>query len=401
MSDRAVSGPHAQSRRLAAVQTPVIPVVGRWIAETPGTISLGQGVVWYGPPPEVAEAVQHFGSNLLDHRYGPVDGLDFLVDLIETKLARENGITVRPDSRVVVTAGGNLAFKNAIVAITDPGDEVILQTPYYFNHEMAVVMAGARPVSVPTTSQLQLDVDAITAAVTPRTRAIVTVSPNNPTGAVYDEASLRAVNELCRERGLFHIHDEAYEYFTYGVPHFSPGSIDGAGAWTLSLYSLSKAYGMASWRVGYMVVPEALHMAVKKVQDTFLICPPSISQHAAAAALRVGASYARAHLPALDATRRTVREALTAGDMPWEVPEADGAFYLFVRLRSDRDPMDLAERLIREYKVAVMPGVAFGVPGCGLRVSYGALDAATVVEGIGRLVTGLRALVGPGSAVAP
>jgi aspartate/methionine/tyrosine aminotransferase len=399
--DRSGPGSFRQSRRLSAVQTPVIPVVGRWIAETPGTISLGQGVVWYGPPPEVIATAQRFGGSALDHRYGPVEGFDFLVDLIEAKLARENGIRVQPDSRVVVTAGGNLAFKNAIVAITDPGDEVVLQTPYYFNHEMAIVMAGATPVTVPTTSQLQLDVDAIASAITSRTRAIVTVSPNNPTGAVYDETSLRAVNELCRDRGIFHIHDEAYEYFTYGVPHFSPGSIEGAGRWTISLYSLSKAYGMASWRIGYMVVPEALYMAVKKAQDTFLICPPVVSQHAAAAALRVGVDYAKAHLPSLERTRKTVREALAGDDVPWDVPEADGAFYLFVRLRSDSDPMRLAEQLIREYKVAVMPGVAFGVQGCALRVSYGALDGATVTEGIGRLVTGLRALVGSGSTVAP
>ena len=100
---------------------------------------------------------------------------------------------------------------NAVLAITDPGDEVILPTPYYFNHEMALVIAGAAAVGVPTTDDYQLDAQKIASAITERTRAIVTVSPNNPTGAVYPEADLRAVNALCRERGLFHIHDEAYE----------------------------------------------------------------------------------------------------------------------------------------------------------------------------------------------
>lgn len=383
-----------QSGRVAAVQTPVVPVVGRWIAETPGTISLGQGVVWYGPPPEVLDAVHRFGSDQADHRYGPVDGLNVLVDLIEEKLARENGIVVRPQARVMVTAGGNQAFMNALLAITDPGDEVILQAPYYFNHHMAIVLAGARPVPVATTDRLQLDLEAIAAAITPRTRAIVTVSPNNPTGAVYDEASLRAVNALCRERGLFHVHDEAYEYFTYGVPHFSPGAIEDAGAHTISLYSLSKAYGMASWRCGYMVVPERLCMAVRKIQDTLLICPPAVSQHAAAAAIRVGRAHAAAHLPALDRTRRTVRDALTTEGLPCEVPDVDGAFYLFVRIHAALDSMTLAERLVREHRVAVMPGAAFGADGCALRVSYGALEPATVVEGLGRLVTGLRSVIG-------
>ena len=106
-----------QSQRLAAVQTPVVPIVSRWIADVPGTISLGQGVVSYGPPPEVTEAARRFGATLADHRYGPVEGLPPLVDALEHKLARENRIQVRPASRVVVTAGGNLAFMNAVLAI--------------------------------------------------------------------------------------------------------------------------------------------------------------------------------------------------------------------------------------------------------------------------------------------
>ena len=131
-----------QSRRLAAVQTPVIPIVSRWIAETPDTISLGQGIVSYGPPPEAIASLATFPGSIADHRYGPVEGLESLVAALETKLERENGIRVRPVSRVVVTAGGNLAFVNAVLAIADPGDEFIFPVPYYFNHEMAVVMAG-------------------------------------------------------------------------------------------------------------------------------------------------------------------------------------------------------------------------------------------------------------------
>jgi aspartate/methionine/tyrosine aminotransferase len=384
---------HSQSSRLAAVQTPVIPVVGRWIAETPGTISLGQGVVSYGPPPEAIEAARRFGYALTDHRYGPVEGLPALVEAIEGKLAQENSIRVRGSSRVVVTAGGNLAFVNAILAVTDPGDEVILPAPYYFNHEMAIVIAGGRAVAVPTLRDYQLDVQAIADAITPRTRAVVTVSPNNPTGAMYSAESLRAVNALCGDRGLFHIHDEAYEYFTYdGVAHFSPGAIDGASAHTISLYSLSKAYGLASWRIGYMVIPETLWDAVNKIQDTLLICPPAVSQHAAIAALQIGRPYASAHLPELDGLRRLIFEALGAPDVPCDVPPAGGAFYYLVRVHSTLDPLVLTERLIRNHQVAVIPGSAFGdTAGCSIRISYGALRPESVTEGVGRLVSGLRA----------
>ena len=386
--------PLTQSLRLAAVQPPVIPIVGRWTAETPGTISLGQGIVSYGPPSEVMDAVRAFGSTLGDHRYGPVEGLPELVAAVESKLARENGITVRPASRVLVTAGGNQAFVNAVLAVTDPGDEVILPAPYYFNHEMAIVIAGAVPVAVATDREYQLEVEAIAAAITPRTRAVVTVSPNNPTGAVYPEASLRAVNALCRDRGLFHIHDEAYEYFTYEpARHFSPGSLPDAAGHTLSLYSLSKAYGMASWRIGYMVIPEVLADAVNKIQDTLLICPPAASQRAALAALAVGAAYPRARLPQLDATRHAIFEALSHAAVPCEVAPVAGAFYYLVRVHSTLDAMTLVERLIREHKVATIPGSAFAdTAACSIRISYGALDPQVVAEGVGRLVKGLRAL---------
>ena len=383
-----------QSRRLEAVQSPVIPIVGRWTAATPGTISLGQGVVSYEPPPQAIEAARMFGGKLTDHRYGPVEGLPELVAAIEAKLARENQIVVRPKSRVLVTAGGNQAFMNAVLAITDPDDEIVLLVPYYFNHEMAVVMAGAKAIAVRTTSEYQIDARAIDGAITPRTRAVVTVSPNNPTGAVYSEADLRAVNALCRDRGIFHIHDEAYEYFTYGdVKHFSPGSLPDAAGHTISLFSLSKAYGMASWRVGYMVIPEVLHEAVNKIQDTILICPPAVSQHAALAALEVGRAFAGAHIERLDVTRRAIFKALSSPDVPCDVPSPDGAFYYLVRVHSTLDSMTLAERLIREHRVATIPGSAFADPSpCSVRISYGALDSDSVIEGLRRLVGGLQAI---------
>ncbi len=385
-----------QSKRLAAVQSPIIPVVSRWIAETPGTVSLGQGVVSYGPPEQAVAALQMFPASPTDHRYGAVEGEPSLVRLIEEKLRKENGIGVNGLNRVVVTAGGNQAFMNAILAVTDPGDEVILQVPYYFNHEMAIEMAGARVVPVRTDDDCQRDLAAIEAAITSRTRAVVTVSPNNPTGAVYPEASLRALNDLCRGRGIFHIHDEVYEYFTYaGVSHFSPGAIKGAAAHTVSLYSLSKAYGLASWRMGYMVIPEALWEAVNKIQDTVLICPPLVSQHVAAAALQVGRAYCKTHVERLDAIRTMMADALSQPGVPCDVPPALGGFYYFLRVRTAMDALTMTERLIREHRVAVIPGTAFGaVDGCQIRVSYGALDAATAEEGINRLINGVKALAG-------
>ncbi len=386
----------SESRRIAGIQAPVLSVVSDWIAQTPGTISLGQGVVSYGPPAAVVEAAQRAIASGSIHGYGPIEGEPELVAAIERKLAADNAITVQPDSRVYVTAGCNLAFTHAMLAIVETGDEVILPVPYYFNHEMAVQMAGGRAVPVRTTSDYQLDLDAIAAAITPKTRAVVTVSPNNPTGAVYGEASLRALNALCAARGVFHVSDETYEYFTYEhARHFSPGSIPGAAAHTVSLYSMSKSYGMAGWRIGYMVVPDGLSDALAKIQDTLLICATLVAQRAAVAALDVGRSALRPHMAELDRTRRRMRDALASPGVPWQVADPGGAFYFYLGVRTDLDAMTLTERLIREHRVAVTPGSAFGDRGrCSVRVSYGALDGGTVAEGVGRLVAGLTALAG-------
>jgi aspartate/methionine/tyrosine aminotransferase len=384
-----------ESLRLQRVQTPIIPVVGELLRNHPGVISLGQGVVSYPPPQQAFDQIAEFLSNPELHKYQAVYGVPQLLELIEAKLRDENGVEVKPGSRVVVTAGGNMAFINALLAVADPGDEVILQTPYYFNHEMAITMANCRAVLAPTDENYQLRPDLIADAITDKTRAVVTISPNNPTGAVYSESSLREMNEICRARGVYHISDEAYEYFTYGgAKHFSPGSIEGSGEHTISLYSLSKAYGFASWRIGWMVIPEHLFEAVNKIQDTIMICPPVVSQFAAIGAMRVGAGYCRAQVERLASVRDIVMSELAALDDFLVVPPADGAFYFFLKLDTDIKPLALVERLIKEHGVAAIPGDAFGMEnGCYLRVAYGALRPETVAEGVGRLARGIRKIL--------
>jgi aspartate/methionine/tyrosine aminotransferase len=386
----------SESRRTLSIQRPIIPIVRDWIEATPGTISLGQGVVSYGPPPEALAALLAFPAEPANHKYGPVEGIAPLREALARKLTQENDTVVGPERRVVVTAGGNMAFLAAILAIADPGDEVVLLRPFYFNHEMAVRIAGAEPVCVDTDESFQPRIDAIRAALGERTRAVVTISPNNPTGAVYPEDTLSEINALCRARRIYHIHDEAYEYFTYaGARHFSPASIPDSQGHTIALYSFSKAYGFASWRVGYMVLPEHLGEAVRKIQDTNLICPPVVSQHAALGALEAGAGYCRERLTALGEARAHWLDALSRVPHLVDVAEARGAFYLMLRVRTALDSMTLGERLVREHRVAVVPGAAFGVVKPTLvRASYGALTPADAAEGLRRFVSGLTALCG-------
>jgi aspartate/methionine/tyrosine aminotransferase len=330
--------------------------------------------------------------------YGPVQGDPRLLALLAEKLTRENGVECGDGTgRVIVTAGANMGFLHAILAISDPGDEVILPVPYYFNHEMAIRLANAVPVPVPTDAHYHLVPEYLEAAITPRTRAIVTVSPNNPSGAVYSHAELAAVSALCRDHGIYHLHDHAYEYFTYlPGPEACPGALPGSAPYTISLFSLSKAYGFAAYRLGYMVLPEPLFPEVMKIQDTNLICPPLISQYAAMGVLEAGSGYCRGRIRGISEVRDHVVQALAGlGALLEQPPGSEGAIYVLLRVRSALAPMTLVERLIANHRVAVLPGTAFGLnEGCTLRVSFGSLAPATVAEGIGRLKEGLSALAG-------
>jgi aspartate/methionine/tyrosine aminotransferase len=279
-----------------------------------------------------------------------------LLEALAGWLTTEHGVDLVGTS-VLVSAGSNMAFNAVVQVLCDPGDELILPVPFYFNHEMAVRLAGGTPV--PVNAGLIPDPERLAAAITPRTRAIVTVSPNNPSGAVIPPDVLRAINRLCAERGLLHICDEAYALFGHGpTPVWSPGSQSGSGGHTITLGSLSKSHGMAGWRVGWAVVPGALMPELAKVQDTILICPPRLIQRAARAALSAGSSWCCKRIAALGGRRRRVLEALHQPGSPWRVlGPSDGAFYALLELNTPLSSDAAMERLIREHRVALVSGV--------------------------------------------
>ncbi len=389
--------PHMKrhSARMDQVDSPIIPTIAALVRNNPGTISLGQGVVNYGPPEQAISALPELMADKQLHKYQAVSGIPPLVEAFRHKLADENHVHCGTESMVMVTAGSNMAFLNCVLAVADPGDEFILPMPFYFNQEMAIRMCGCTPIPVPTNDDWSLNVDALAAAITPRTRAIITVSPNNPTGAVYSEESLRAVNALCARTGIYHFSDEAYEYFTYdGVRHFSPASIPGAQGHTLSFYSMSKNYGMASWRVGYVVFPADLYGAMNKVQDTNLICAPVPSQLLALQALKLGRDWVQPKVQALAEVRSLVNQALHGlGDLV-QFPLTQGAFYVLMKLPGVTDAMAFNRAMTEKHKVASIPGFAFGLTDTAQanyqRLSYGALDAATVAQGVQRYVAAVK-----------
>ena len=380
------------ARRLAAVQSPVIPVMGGLIEQTPGTLSLGQGMVAWGPPDAVISAArQALQGDPQVHRYGPVEGLPPLRAAIAQHLHQHHGLDLEA-SAVLVTAGSNMAFNAVVQVLCDPGDEVILPVPYYFNHAMAICLAGGVPVAVE--AGVIPDPERLAAAITPRSRAIVTVSPNNPSGAVFPPEVLRAINQLCADRGLLHISDEAYALFSYGTAqHWSPGSVPGSSAHTVTLGSLSKSHGMAGWRLGYAAAPRALMAELAKVQDTILICAPQLTQHAAVAALEAGSGWCLERIATLAERRTQVLQALEQPEVPWRLmAPPEGAFYALLNVTTPLSSDGAMERLIREHRVALVSGSSFGLRGCCLRLSYGMLGKAQLQEALDRLTQGLLAI---------
>jgi aspartate/methionine/tyrosine aminotransferase len=388
--------------RLEAVLDPVIPRLRELVRLRPDTLSLAQGMVNWAPPEAVLQAVREAldapGSGL--HRYGAIWGEPELLDTLSRFLTRTHGLDLE-GALLLTTMGSNMAFAALAQVICDPGSEVILPLPSYFNHAMAVRLAGGVPVGVEAGPWP--DPEVIAAAITPRSRAIVTISPNNPSGVVIPEAVLRAINHLCAERGLLHISDEAYGPFVYGENrHFSPGSLRGAAAHTATLHSLSKSHGMAGWRMGWATVPEGLGPALAKVLDTLQICPTLIGQRAATAALATDPAWVRERVATLAPRRDQMLAAVALWEgegLPvrlWAAPE--GAFYglLVVEGRRVGDPPDsdrLMEELVLADGVATVSGRAFGldIPGAAvLRLSYGMLEGPPLAEALERLGAGLR-----------
>lgn len=384
----------APALKLEQIQTPVIPVMGELMRQCPGTLSLGQGMVSWAPPVEAlqaaAAAVATGSSNGL-HQYGPVQGHPELRRAVAQWLQCQHGIDLSC-SEVLITAGSNMAFHALMQVLCDPGDEVILPRPFYFNHEMAVQLAGGTAVTVD--AGVVPDPARLAMAITEHTRAIVTVSPNNPSGAVFPRPVLEAINHLCAQRGLLHICDEAYALFTHGSNSaWSPGSSTGSGSHTVTLGSLSKSHGMAGWRIGWAVVPQTLMPSLAKVQDTVLIHPPQLTQQVAIGALAAGATWCQQQIAGLQARRQQVLQAFEQMDASAQLlTPADGAFYAVLKLNSSLTSDAAMEYLIREHGVALVSGSSFGLSGCCLRLSYGMLSGDLLSEALHRLSRGLKQL---------
>ena len=348
-------------------------------------ISMGQAVPGFAPPPAATDAIRASLDAPGAHLYSTDPGLLSLREILAERL-RAQAIDVRPDD-IIITAGGNHAFALATLTLLDPGDEVLLPSPYFTNQEMMLRVAGVTPREVPLTEAngFALRWRDLEPHVTARTRAVVFCTPSNPTGAVIDRAAgARIVAELSRRQVLV-VSDETYMPFVYGRPHWSAASESSWRDNVVVVGTFSKSFGMTGWRVGYLLASRELCAEAVKVQDAMIICAPVLSQRAAEAALRDAPDYPARFLPELSARRELLRDGLQSiPRLHWTM--TDGGFFAFVRVEGCEDSAQLARDLLEREYVVTLPGSTFGAAGEGyLRLSYGSATQAELREALGRL----------------
>jgi aspartate/methionine/tyrosine aminotransferase len=379
---------------MAATFAPPVMEARRWLAETPlppglPLLNVSQAAP-VAPPPQglrqaLAEAVLHEDAA---HLYGPVLGLPELREEIAAQWRAGYGGDIEA-AQVAVTSGCNQAFTAALATLAGAGDEVILPVPWYFNHKMALDMAGVRAVTLDTGDDLLPEAEAAAALITERTRAIVLVSPNNPAGVEYPAATLRAFFDLARARGLALILDETYRDFDSrtGPAHdlFADPDWDDT---LIQLYSFSKAYRLTGHRVGALVTSRARQAEVEKYIDTVTICPNQLGQRGALWGMRnLGQWLAGERAEIL--SRRAAIEAGFARLPGWRLRGA-GAYFAYAEHPFGMASDQLARRLIAEAGVLLLPGTMFRPAGDAsgakeLRIAFANIDADGIDTLFGRL----------------
>lgn len=360
-------------------------------------IGFGAGEPDFPTADYIVEAAVIAARDPKSHRYSPAAGQPALREAIAVKTARDSGLEIGAN-QVLVSNGGKQALYNAFATLLDPGDEVLLPAPFWTTYPELVALSGGVVVEVPTdeTTGYRTSVAQLEQYTTDKTKALVFVSPSNPSGAVYSPAEVEAIGQWAVERGIWVITDEIYEHLVYGDAEFSsmPVAVPELADRCVVVNGVAKTYAMTGWRVGWMIGPPDVIKAATNLQShsTSNVC--NVAQAAALAAVSGDLAVVDEMRRAFDRRRRSIVSALN--DIPGVVcPEPEGAFYVYpsvnevlgrdIRGRVPTTTTELAEIILDEVEVAVVPGEAFGTPGY-LRLSY-ALGDADLAEGVGRIAT--------------
>lgn len=348
------------------------------VRATPGACALTIGEPDQNTPDSIKEAAKA-ALDADDTHYPPGNGYPYLLEAISKFEAEQHGLHYAPDE-IMVTVGATEAISTAFHTLLNPGDEVIIPTPAFGLYEALVRLCRAVPVFLPTeVSGFQIDAGALASVLTPRTKAIVLTSPNNPTGCVYNRETLGAVHALLKDRPVFVICDDVYRTLTYTEDYHSFAEYTDMRDRIVVIQSFSKPYAMTGWRVGYVMADAAVKGRMEVVHQYAVTSVPAFIQPACLKALETDTT------PMVETFRRRrdyVFKRLM--DMGLPVQEPQGAFYVFVDLRKfGMDSVTFCERMLKESLVGIIPGVYFGTEGYA-RLSYCYSDA-DLKEGLDRM----------------
>jgi aspartate aminotransferase len=358
-------------------------------------IGFGAGEPNFPTPDYIVEAAVEAARDPKNHRYTPAGGLPELKKAVAEKTRRDSGYDVEP-AQVLVTNGGKQAVYESLAALIDPGDEVLLPAPYWTTYPEAIRLAGGVPVDVlaDETQDYLVTVAQLERARTERTKLLLFCSPCNPTGSVYSPEQVREIGRWAYEHGLWVVTDEIYEHLVYGDTRFRSivAEVPELADTAVVLNGVAKTYAMTGWRVGWMIGPVDVVKAATNLQSHLTSNVANVCQRAALAAVSGDLSAVEAMRAAFDRRRRTIVSMLNEVE-GFECPEPRGAFYAYPSVkgalgrdvggRTASTSAELAEIILDEAEVAVVPGEAFGSPGY-VRLSY-ALGDDDLAEGITRL----------------
>jgi aspartate/methionine/tyrosine aminotransferase len=361
--------------------------------EIPDVVNLGIGQPDFDTP----EFIRDAAKLALDEgytRYPPAKGFEDLRQAIAAKLKRENNIIADPDSDIYVAVGAMQVIFNTCLHLLNPGDEVIVVDPGY-DYYSQIRLFGGVPVAVPVyeSNLFKVDPADIEAAITNKTKLMIINTPSNPTGAIFDEEILREIARMAMEQDLIVLSDEPYEHILFdGHRHISIGSFEGMAERTISAFTLSKSYAMTGWRVGYTVAPPAIIDEMEKLMEHMVSGVTAVAQRAALSAIAAPLDCVQDMVATYDKRRRFVYEGLNAVD-GIKCLKPESTFYAFPNIKSlGLSSWDLAKYLVKEHKVAVVPGSIFGKAGEGyVRLSFAA-SIEQLQEGIARIARGVAAL---------
>ncbi|MFH1453159.1 MAG: pyridoxal phosphate-dependent aminotransferase [Armatimonadota bacterium] len=380
------------SKRVKSITAPPIDIITTKVMDMRDmgrkAINLGQAVCNLPLPSKLIPELKESLSETIINSYTPDPGLMELREAVASKYFDNFFIKLSPEDEIIITAGANQAFMEVLAVISDPGDEIIICSPYYFDHEFAIKASGCTPVISPMRERnygFSLDIKDIESKITPKTKAVVIVTPNNPTGAVIKFTDLMDLNKIIEKNNLYLISDETYDKFV-----FSPDVPSTARKLTLEenvivISSLSKTSGLAGMRIGYIITPASLYGELIKIQDAMIVCAPHIAQKAALICLKEKESWFAKRLKAIEERKNITNEYLSKIKV-FETRPVEGAFFAFPKYKIDVPSLDLALDILDKTGVALIHGSAFGEAGEGhLRISFGNTDIPVLKEALERI----------------